>query len=115
GGVDEIATRVGVGVEHREGLALVGRPPEDVGSEAERKDGEIGIGDCRHRRRIADACYSSGPSTQSTAAAPGGIIGWQATVSSTRTCSSAGPADASAVMSAGRSCASAVTVAPNAP
>jgi len=53
GGVDEVAARRHVGVEHREGLLAVDRPAEDVAAEAERVDGEAGRaeGDARGGHR----------------------------------------------------------------
>ena len=42
GGVDEVAARGGVRVEHGEGLRLVGGPAEDVAAEGEREDLEVG-------------------------------------------------------------------------
>src|SRR5262249_5736863 len=49
GGVEEVATRGAVGVEHREGLLAARGPAEDVAAEVEAEDVEVGAGDQRHR------------------------------------------------------------------
>ena len=52
GGVDEVAAGVRVGVEHGEGLGLVGRPSEHVAAQAQRVHGEVGRGDVAHASNL---------------------------------------------------------------
>ena len=50
-GVDEVAARGAVRVEHGEARVAVGRPAEDVAAEAERVDGQIGRAEASTRGR----------------------------------------------------------------
>ncbi len=53
GSVDEIAACLHISVEHRKGLLLLERPAEDVATEAQRMDIEIGVCEPRDRLRLA--------------------------------------------------------------
>ncbi len=56
GRVDEVATACGEGIEDREGRLPVGRPPEDIASEAEGKDVDVGVRKAAHRLRVRRRC-----------------------------------------------------------
>ena len=53
GRVDEVATRLDIGVEHREGALLVDRPAEHVAAEAQWKDVEVGVPEARDAPSLA--------------------------------------------------------------
>jgi hypothetical protein len=55
GGVDEVAAGGPIGVEHGEGLRLVGRPAEDVRAQAERVNGDVGPRDVAHASHLLGA------------------------------------------------------------
>jgi hypothetical protein len=54
-GVDEVAAGGAVGVQHREGLRLVGRPAEDVRAQAERVNSDVGPRDVAHASNLLGA------------------------------------------------------------